>query len=91
MPYIVSFQCQNYHFTIEFHSLPTITARLPYQIFDLDQVNIPDYIKNNFADPEPNIPAAVNKLFGAELFYDIFLGARQQLSDHLSVHHTNLD
>lgn len=90
MPCIVSSQCQNYHFTVEFHSLPTITGRLPYQMFDLDQVNIPDYIKNNLADPQPNIPAAVDILFGAELFYVIFLGARQQLSKHISVHHTKL-
>lgn len=27
MPCIVSSQCQNYHFTVEFHSLPTITGR----------------------------------------------------------------
>ena len=90
MPCTITSHCQNYHFTVEFHSLPTITEKLPNQMFDINQLNIPDNIKDNLADPQLNIPASVDILFGSELFYDIFLGARQQLSKHISVHHTKL-
>ncbi|CAI6368824.1 unnamed protein product [Macrosiphum euphorbiae] len=90
MPCTVSSHCQNYQSSIEFHSLPTITERLPHQMFSMDQLNIPDDVKGNLADPQLNVPAAVDILFGAELFYDIFLGARKQLSKHISVHNTKL-
>jgi len=59
-------------------------------MFSLDQLNIPDNVKNNLADLQLNVSAAVDILFGTELFYDIFLGARQQLSKHISLHNTKL-
>lgn len=77
MPCTISSHCQKYCNIIEFHLLSTITERLPSQIFDIEQLNIPDNMKNSLADPQFNIPSPVDILFGAELFYDIFLGACQ--------------
>jgi len=86
----MSSHCQNYYPSVEFHSLPTITEKLPHTMFSMDQLNIPDNVKDNLADPQLNVPAVVDILFGADLFYDIFLGARQQLSKHISKHSTKL-
>ncbi|XP_050063237.1 uncharacterized protein LOC126552565 [Aphis gossypii] len=90
MPSTISSFCQNYHSSVEFHSLPSITDKLPCQMFGLDQLNIPDNVKDNLADPQLNVPGVVDILFGAEVFYDIFLGERLQLSKHISMHNTKL-
>ncbi|XP_050063102.1 uncharacterized protein LOC126552448 [Aphis gossypii] len=90
MPSTISSFCQDYHCSVEFHSLPSITDKLPCQVFGLDQLNIPDNVKNNLADPQLNVPGVMDILFGAEVFYDIFLGERLQLSKHISMRNTKL-
>lgn len=90
MPCTILSRCQNHQFSVEFHSLPIIAKSLPTQALNTNQLNIPENFKNNLADPQFNVPASVDLLLGAELFYDIFLGARHQLSNHITLHSTKL-
>lgn len=59
----ISSSCQNYHFTIEFNLLPTITEKLPSQMFDINLLNIPDNVINSLTDSQLVITGPVDILF----------------------------
>ncbi|XP_025407577.1 uncharacterized protein LOC112681547 [Sipha flava] len=90
LPCTISALCNDYQLKVEFYSLPIITEKLPSQVFDISQLNIPFNVKSELADPQFHIPAPVDILLGAELFYDIFLGERLQLSKYICLHRTKL-
>jgi len=59
----------NFREKIECVVLPTITQRLPQRVIPIQNVAIPKNIK--LADPNFNIPATIDMLIGAEVFWKI--------------------
>ncbi|XP_011173049.1 uncharacterized protein LOC105205390 [Solenopsis invicta] len=55
--------------TLPFFTIPKITKRLPLNKVDLRKVEIPERIQ--LADPEFHIPATIDILLGASVFWDL--------------------
>ncbi|XP_050064313.1 uncharacterized protein LOC114118967 [Aphis gossypii] len=75
--------------SILLHSLPTIVNSLPAQTIDTDDLNIPEHIRDQLADPQFNVPGPIDILVGTEMFFDILGGEKWPLTVASSLHSTD--
>ncbi|KAL4135888.1 hypothetical protein QTP88_007470 [Uroleucon formosanum] len=75
--------------SILLHSLPSIVNSLPAQTIDTDNLNIPEHIRNQLADPQFNVPGSIDILVGTEIFFDILSGEKRPLTVLSSLHSTD--
>nr|XP_029725374.1 uncharacterized protein LOC115265232 [Aedes albopictus] len=65
--------------TLDFLVVPHVTGCLPARKIDIDQWQIPSELL--LADPRFSVPAKVDMLIGAELFFELLLMDRLKLND----------
>ncbi|XP_062556795.1 uncharacterized protein LOC134221621 [Armigeres subalbatus] len=65
--------------TMDFLIVPQVTGIIPLQKIDVREWKIPSEL--NLADPRFNIPAKVDMLIGAELFYELLITERLKLNN----------
>ncbi|KAL4103482.1 hypothetical protein QTP88_018858 [Uroleucon formosanum] len=75
--------------SILLHSLPSIVNSLPAQTIDTDNLNIPEHIRNQLADPQFNVSGSIDILVGTEIFFDILSGEKWPLTVLSSLHSTD--
>lgn len=75
--------------SILLHSLPSIVNSLPAQTIDTANLNIPEHIRNQLADPQFNVPGSIDILVGTEMFFDILGGEKWPLTVSSSLHSTD--
>lgn len=63
--------------------LEKITCKLPQSPIDLDDLNIPDEMLINFADPDFFVPSEIDMLVGADIFYSIICSGSLKLGQGL--------
>ncbi|XP_062703860.1 uncharacterized protein LOC134286283 [Aedes albopictus] len=73
----VKSSCNESSWSLEFLIVPQVTGVLPLQKIDVRPWNIPPDL--NLADPRFNIPARVDMLIGAELFFELLITERLKL------------
>lgn len=84
----VSSHFRSHKRSILLHSLLSIVNSLPTQTIDTDNLNIPEHIRNQLADPKFNVPNSIDILVGTEMFFDILSGKRWPLIVSSSLHST---
>lgn len=78
----------NFHANIDCVILPKITQHLPQQFISIQNVTIPKNIK--LADLNFNVPASIDMLIGAELFWKIICaGQIRQAKDQPTLQKTH--
>lgn len=87
-PTTLSCHCGMYHFNVEFHSTFVIAQKLPAQHIDLNNLNIPVNLKSQLADPYLHKPGPIDILLGAEIFTEVFLRERINISIQAALHNT---
>jgi len=75
--------------SIQLHSLPVIVNSLPSQMIDTHYLNIPKHIERMLADPQFDVPDAVDILIGTEMFFDILGSERWPLTSQSSLLRTD--
>lgn len=68
---------------MQFLVLPQITQSLPTQYIKVNHLRIPDHLQ--MADPHFNVPAQVDVLLGADIFWDLMGTEQQSLGNKLPV------
>lgn len=65
-----------------------IVNLLPSQMINASNLNIPDHIRSNLADPQFNIPGSIDLLIGTELFFEVLGIDKWPLTESSSFHST---
>lgn len=88
-PVLMSSRFDNYSTQINLHVLPSISNYLPSQPLK-SNLKVPEFIKDQLADPDYGVPGEIHLLLGAEIFYDLFIGEKFDVGNNLTFHKTVL-
>lgn len=87
-PAIVSSCTSEYVTALTFHCINVITSDLPSCKVNIKELDIPNSIRQQLADPQFHKPSSIDCLLGADIFYEIFHGERITISSNLAAHST---
>lgn len=76
--------------SVDFHVLRIIISNLPTQKFNTVSLSTPNSIQHRLADPHFGMPAPIDLLLGAEVFFQLLIPEKVQVDSHSVFQNTSL-